>query len=143
MFLCLAYCYQTCTSDVNKPGSLVEHHKSSNRNLWTTETNSAAGKCYQQLVNLSGLASRFTLRDKNCSHSKQEGWNRNESLQLHCNSQAEPQETIKMHTYDVFCWFSDLLIMLNKYQYHAQSTPLSKIFQGEGHFTFFFSYMFL
>ena len=46
------------------------------------------------------------------------------------NSRAEPQETFEMSTYNVFCWFSNLLTRLNKNQYHAQSKSLGKIFQG-------------
>ena len=30
------------------------------------------------------------------------------------NSRAEPRETVEMLTYNVFCWFSNLLTMLNK-----------------------------
>ena len=30
------------------------------------------------------------------------------------NSRAEPRETVERHTYNAFCWFSNLLIMLNK-----------------------------
>ena len=44
-----------------------------------------------------------------------------------------------MRTYNVFCLFSNLLIMLNKNLYYAQSKSLSKIFQGGGgggYFTF-------
>ena len=49
-------------------------------------------------------------------------------------SWAEHHEIVKMSKYNVFCSSSNVLIMLNKNYYYAQSKPLSKIFQGD--FTF-------
>ena len=48
-------------------------------------------------------------------------------------SRAEPQLTVKMCKYNVFCWFSNLIIMLNKNGYHSQSKSLSSI-SGMGAF---------
>ena len=51
-------------------------------------------------------------------------------LQAPCNSRAEPWEAVKMRAYNVFYLFSNLIIMLNKNWYHAQSKLFRKIFQG-------------
>ena len=59
-------------------------------------------------------------------------------------SRAEPRETVKMRTYNVLCWFSNLLIILNKNSYNAQSKCLSKIFgEGGGGILHFFLIYFL